>query len=299
MADITISDWTAALQAGDPYRLIGGGAQFSGEYNTVASDADTVALWRFDEVDGGAFVDEKGAYPLTIYSGAACGSEWLDDYGDHGVNATSYSRSAASYPDWDKTWTLEGWVNLQTFDSTQDFFFGTSENWLAARTNGEWETQLRRVTQYEAPGPVVGDWYHVALEARPLPADDQARLYVSGVLLHTWTSGSITDPDEKFTFGARQAGAAPCDCWLDDWRMSNVWRYTSNFTPARFVVAQIRTADGAIDGGEEYAWTRSTGSPEKPGCRSSRMQRTSRARRWTGQQNQCPCAPSHPSPRLS
>ena len=96
--------------------------------------------------------------------------------------------------------------------------------WLVSK-GGNWDVLLK---QDGLPAPSEKTWHHLAMSWD----GTTYRLFLNGAVV--WTVADTAPPDvtdAPLTFGAGQGGGSPLHGYLDEIRISNVARYTSDFTP--------------------------------------------------------------------
>jgi hypothetical protein len=142
--------------------------------------------------------------------------------------------------------TIDFWVRFNTLKST--YFYGhgfeTSDwiifNWNTNNTftytcNIDLAEQVSFIRSWT---PSTGVWYHIALiRGWGGNADDWA-ITVNGSQVgatHTDSSRAPTSPDGDLIIGALPYGLGSTtyhlDGWIDEYRISNIARWTTNFTP--------------------------------------------------------------------
>jgi hypothetical protein len=133
--------------------------------------------------------------------------------------------------------TIDCWIRLNSRTSYDTIF--QSQN----PTNGMFQILINSSDQiyfYAMPGTVVyllssgltwnlNQWYHIAL----VRYGSAINLYRDGISVASGTnSQTLNTSDYGLAFGnALIDGPAPLDGWIDEIRISNVARWTSNFTP--------------------------------------------------------------------
>ncbi len=151
------------------------------------------------------------------------------------------SMTSISIPD-DTKWssgdrTFEGWFKIAQVTGGNVTLFGQSaayadRNWfcyvygdasVACGINGK--------NEFVTPAgmlPIGGTtWRHLALTIK---ADGTARLYINGQVQGYGSGTNFNDSPNEFTIGSGVSGNNG-DIHVDDFRVSDVIRYTGNFTP--------------------------------------------------------------------
>lgn len=211
-------------------------------------DANTKLLLHFDGDDGvTTFIDSSASAHVATAVGNAqldvaqanfgVSSLLLDGTGDY----VTFPDSA----DWalsNAVFTIDFWVRHNTLATTQHYFAqqntssgSTNQFFLNVAATGVITFSVISggttiITMASAAGAITaGSWHHVALVRK---AANVFNIYVDGVSVATVTdTDSIPDYTDIFRIGADRAGVNALDGWLDEFRISNVARWTAAFTP--------------------------------------------------------------------
>ena len=206
-------------------------------------DSYTKLLLHCDGADGSTvFTDESdSAHPITAngnaqidtaYKKFGTGALLLDGVGDY--------LSVPDHDDWDfetGDWTIDFWLRFNNYATTT---FPTMFN--SGDTDGVWifynnnaaalEIQVIGSYVQNAWSPANGTWYHVAavrkgnavksfIDGNQIGSDFD----VSGKDITGLTSGL------KLGIDSLLISSYALDGWMDEIRVSNIARWTSNFTP--------------------------------------------------------------------
>lgn len=237
------------------------------DWNAWTTDANTVGLWHMDEaawngtvgevVDssgylrhGQARISGTGAVPTTE-------TGWLNRGGRFGYDAMGQyvyiPPGQWSAPEA----TVELWARLDAFPTEYPPL--SSSSWDARLTGYWWlgsygegmnlstQGRLADGTSWNgtsAVQPGVGEWFHLALTYD----GNQLQLWVNGQL--GWVSAggagkTFTNGSGYTSLGWYNSGGRYFKGMLDDYRESNVARYTAAFSPTRYPASGTGTADPA------------------------------------------------------
>lgn len=134
--------------------------------------------------------------------------------------------------------TIDFWINLNSNSTTQAIYMqnsGSSANEFLFEFVGS-SSFLRllvdngsKISKTWSWSPSTGTWYHVAL----CRSGNNWRCFVDGSEIGTTLSSSATIDNETGTvyIGAYDGSSSKIRADLDEFRISNSARYTSNFTP--------------------------------------------------------------------
>lgn len=197
-------------------------------------DGATLALFHFDGTDASTHIPEytfKNAVTIggnaqidTAQSVFGGSSLLLDGSGDYVRLA---SRSAFGIG------TGEFCIDSRVrFNSTASQGYicsqGSSSNLLSVDYNsGNLRCVVGGTAYTFAWSPSTATWYHVAVSR----SGSSLRAFIDGTQIGTTQTCTDSVTADIMTIGARFDGAASLNGWLDEFRYSNVARFTSNFTP--------------------------------------------------------------------
>jgi hypothetical protein len=231
-------------------------ANFTAPAAPFVNDNNTVFLLHCDGTDASTyFEDDNGATPVSTRT-----AKTLTANGNAQIDTAQYKFGSSSY-------LGDGTGDYVSSPANSDYNFGTSsftiEYWIrfnvaptlyvpiALRAsgsvfNGEWWCEITNAekkmywgfknqagTQFyvnlalAGTAFATGQWYHIALVNNA----GTAQMYVNGTATGTTTalSGSFGNSTSDLWVGAG-AGGYSLNGWMDEVRISNVARYTANFT---------------------------------------------------------------------
>ncbi len=228
----------------DEVRITKGAARYAGSFTPPGKlpEFDDVVL--LSHLDGPSMaVDESFSnHPLTLNGNAQIDSTMgrfggasarFDDQG-------SSSMTALDSADWHfggEEFTVEGWVRFSVVGSYSGLFYHSDTandevSWLVDHIPSNQirfhyspdGTNAGRITFATPWTPVVGTWYHIAVDR---DAGKRLRLYVDGtVMIETDLPAHLHDADTDMKIGFRHDG------WIDELRITKgvAW-YGGSFTP--------------------------------------------------------------------
>ncbi len=126
--------------------------------------------------------------------------------------------------------TVEFWINPRTFASNDGVirpFTFSSLNYIDISSSGAITfAGLGCSTSYPSPTISANTWSHIAI----VYTNSYTNLYVNG---QKYPSSLCTSPQTftNFTLGAQQTGYFSLNGYIDEFRVSTIARYSSNFTP--------------------------------------------------------------------
>lgn len=215
-----------------------------------ALDANTLALWRFNEASGAVAADETGNYPLTVVgpvpvvaglTGNARRFGTGDSYSWHPLNSTFRTAMLGE-------WTVEAVVKRRIGNATFNYLCtcsgafsntGTAANnvlmgcglWANGGMGQFWETGAGLDTLNNSQHPIVGAevWEHVAYRKRSVGGSNYVVDYwCHGQLMASTTSiaGANNGTAGVLTVGRfhMSTNSGPIFADLDELRISNVAR---------------------------------------------------------------------------
>lgn len=269
-----------------------GGVSTEGCTGSEGNDSYTKLLLHMDGTDGGkTFTDSSASAHVVFLQGNAQTSTAQKKFGTASALLTDITQDHLAFgdsSDWHLgggtgNFTIDMWVRFSSFESpTQGL------QWLIGQTsdgNNGWALRYEknnpklRFASYDTSGgtvykiditcpwtPVVDTWYHVAV-VRNGPTSSDHYIFINGISQGltleggTW-NGNIAD----FSAGLRVGGIG--GEWFtgyeDEVRISNMARWTSNFTPPAAAYGSCSTGSRGgygpnvtstaytIHGGNEY-----------------------------------------------
>ena len=201
------------------------------ETPTGVDDANTVSLLHFN----GGIVDESGKV-WTAYGGPTITAEGKFSSGllFNGAQYINCSHADFSFPG--KDFTVECFVKV---DSSTDTYvpiqhavtdFSSNVGWQLDIINGQAVLYIAGIGLSTYSTSIVGAKTHIAV----IRAGDLLKLFVGGVLVSSDAfSFNQSTYAMMLNFGAPKNAASsyPMMGMLDEIRISNIARYTTNFTP--------------------------------------------------------------------
>ena len=199
-------------------------------------DPNTVSLMHFDGADGSTvFTDEAGIVwtvggnsQLDTAQAKFGPSSYLNDGSGDYLAATDPVFAPGSAGDF----TAECYFRLQVFAGNHfAFAFGAGWGVYALTFNNGFALfdggSSNAIIGFNG-GTVINTWYHVAL----VRASGVFNLWINGASIGTAANSTNFNAGNVVIGGHTSGpGASGVNGWLDDWRWSNVARYTAPFTP--------------------------------------------------------------------
>jgi hypothetical protein len=206
--------------------------------DAFALDADTLVLMHMDGPAGSTtLTDEAGNLPVAL-NGAqlggtprvGSGTALLDGVDDH-VSIPVNSAFAFGLGDF----TGEAWLNFDDLPAAEVHLFGPHQmgvwtDWMVAYKNSTQELMVlfNGAVRLLVPfTPAPGEWVHVAVSRK----DSRLMLFVNGELRGATISSIALGITYPITLGASNNVTHPFKGRMDEFRLSRVARYTSDFTP--------------------------------------------------------------------
>lgn len=128
--------------------------------------------------------------------------------------------------------TIEFWAKHERIKSYSTYFCGfTNNNTLKLQTVNNKVTLFIQGTSYQNVidfSPVVGEWFHFALTGN----NKAIKVYINGTLKSSFTiSNTLANSNLLIGLNPGQGDTGSIEGYLDEFRISDVVRWTSNFTP--------------------------------------------------------------------
>jgi hypothetical protein len=246
--------------------LAGGGTP-----TCVPWDSNTVALWHFDNNLNDS--SQRGHNGTFAGAGGSL-SNVQSKFGGYSYLQTAYTGAinVPASPDWNmgfSDWTLETWgyINQASFPSYSGIW-GIPSNWATEIVWGGSHYLLYNGTNVNTPvtNPPVQQWFHYAWVRSGAPDSSHGgvfRVFVNGVQqganlagTPTYTTGDSTTAPQIGNYGANN-GSYLWPGYLDEYRISKVARYTSNFTPQTVPFCNpppVYTGPGDVASASANAW---------------------------------------------
>jgi len=226
------------------------GASFTAPTAPFTNDNNTLLLLHMNGTDGSTlFEDDNGVRaPVGV---SAVGNAQVDDAQSKFGGASLYLDGTGDYldtslndtPSGTDQYTIEGWIR-RTADSggyeyyaqkgwadatvaNRSWFWGVSNTDKAAFL---YSSGTNAISKLGTTSLSVGTWYHVAVSND----GTTTRLFVNGVQENSWTTVNINSGSSyDVRIGANITGTTSnANGHLDEFRISDTARYTSNFSVA-------------------------------------------------------------------
>ena len=239
------------------------------------NDANTVLLLTGDGSDSGTtftdsstggsthtFTQTGNAHTDTTVKKFGTASMQFDGTGD----AVHLSTEHADFNVGTGDFTADGWFNFSAVSASQylfeigiytagfSWFWSSTDKFMCYVSGNSTTKMLDGTEEGNAFEPVVGQWYHLAIQRRRL-SNTTARIsvFVDGIELCSSTStgnlGSISSATHGVSVGssASTPGGTCVNGYIDNFRFSNVARYRSNFDPpgAAYPLVGLFTKDSS------------------------------------------------------
>lgn len=208
------------------------------------NDTNTILMIHSDTTDGSTTFTDSGNgpnNPHTINNFNSVHHE-VDDQ-KFGATSINFEKDTSDYltvddhADWamGDTWTIDWWINWQTVGNTylMGQFVGAGEHyWIVTYVGGNLGLDFvgdntGGSDSFGAWVPSTGIWYHVAIVATAAGVT----AYIDGTSLGSVDAHSIADNASDLFIGQLN-GASYFDGYIDEFRISDVARWSANFTPS-------------------------------------------------------------------
>jgi hypothetical protein len=198
------------------------------------SDTNVVSLYHFNGTGTDSSLSQRDG---TLSGAAASFTRATAKFGTHSlaVTAAGSTFNFAPAPAFGTTddFTVEFWANVGAFSGANPMFFGSSTPQVQLYTTSTTTLAFYWGGSLSFSGPTLpanNTWNHYALVRQ----NQQLTMYVNGTQFGNTQANSIDLFNGTFCFGT--GGTCPNSSWalagfLDEARISNMARYTSNFTP--------------------------------------------------------------------
>ena len=201
-------------------------------------DANTIVLLHFDGADGSTtFTDETGKV-WTPYSAAQLNTAEQK----FGTASAIFNNNAATYietpyhADFDlgnSDWTIDFWIKLPNLDNEDFIQIGTNfTNGIAVYlTSTTLVVNIGLETEFLGTpfGLSANAWTHIAVVKTN--ATDNLKVFVGGVKKSDVTNSAHPTITTAVSVGKVTTQGWGLEGWIDELRISNVARWTSDFTP--------------------------------------------------------------------
>ena len=220
----------------------------SGEYMssiyTDSVDANTLVLLHMDGANAGTTFTDSAPVPLTVTVNNTTTTTSEKKFGTAGADATT-TGSYLSVPATaslnfasNASFTFDFWCKVPSAGANlNNRFFQKGSN--HANGYGLFMSATNIYFGYEDANVVgfarnlvvaTGNWHHIAIVRNV----DAVAIYLDGVSKDTATSGTAANHNAATYWFANPSNAGSDDRWngyMDEFRISNVARWTSGFTP--------------------------------------------------------------------
>jgi hypothetical protein len=232
----------------------------SGEYMssiyTNTPDANTLVLLHMDGANAGTTFTDSSPVPLTINVNNTTTTTAEKKFGTASADATvtgSYLRFGASSLDFaaNASFTFDAWYKIPSAGATMNNrFFQKGAN--HANGYGLFMDGTNIYFGYNDANVVgfarnlvvgTGNWHHIAIVRNTAAM----AIYLDGVSKDTATSGTAANHNADTYLFANPSSAGSDDRWngyCDEFRISNVARWTSGFTPETSAYGSVINATG-------------------------------------------------------
>jgi hypothetical protein len=248
--DSTGIDTTSSVQRNT------GGEYMSSIYGSTI-DANTLVLLHMDGVNAGTTFTDSSPVPLTVTVNNTTTTTSEKKFGTAGgdftvtgsylsVPATASLNFAAN-----ASFTFDAWYKVPSAGATlNNRFFQKGSN--HANGYGLFMSATNIYFGYEDANVVgfarnlvvgTGNWHHIAVVRNV----DAVAIYLDGVSKDTATSGTAANHNAATYLAASPSSAGSDDRWngyMDEFRISNVARWTSGFTPETSAYGSVINATG-------------------------------------------------------
>ena len=172
------------------------------------------------KIYGGGYVSQYGRFGRSYYNPTLSAGITIDQ-------STDYQFSSG------QDFTVEGWIWFGGTASNKYLFDGRPDsNSLAILCDGTWlKVYIAGAYRITSPSQDMSpnQWYHIAYSR----SGSTGRLFRNGVLMGSWSDTVSYTHNNTLKIATRYvAGQGASDTYVDEFRISRVARYTSNFTPS-------------------------------------------------------------------
>lgn len=200
-------------------------------------DSNTKLLLHGDGV-GNTFIDSSLSPKTIIASGSASQSTSQSKFGGSGMyfNGTNSYLNVANSTDWafgTGNFTIDFWVNFSSMGGLKTFLSSNDNGVLQFGYNTpQYPDKLyiyTNTTHYPATVTSTfnpGQWYHIAA----VRSSGQVSYYINGQIVGALVAIPVWSDPGNFRIAALESGYY-LNGYLDEFRVSNVARWTGNFNP--------------------------------------------------------------------
>lgn len=224
------------------------------QMDTVAIDSNTLLLLHCDGADGSTtFTDSSPSAKSVVANGNAQIDTAQSKFGGASglFDGTGDYLTVADSADWDfADYTIDWWFRPAVMTNGVRYGFFDRNN--GAEIGIERDTGNNLQLSIEGASndfgtftPAVGVWVHIAITR----SGTSNYCFIDGVQLGTaWTRGNAVAGTTGIEIGGRNGGATPINGWIDEFRISNIARWTANFTPPTFAYGSLGNGGAGGDG---------------------------------------------------
>ncbi len=212
-------------------------------YANEAPSYNTLLLLHGDGTNGSAtFSDSSPNARVISTSGTVTNSSSQGKFGASSISfGGGYLINSDSSLNFNTTdFTVDGWFNTNNAAQTCQGIFGNAVDFYGVNLELN-ETGSKVLTLFVGSGSWAcsgygcagstaiqsNTWYHFATVKR----GNNYYVYLNGNLEISLTGGSMTWSGSNFYIGLPQLTTRPFNGYIDEFRVSNVARWTSNFSP--------------------------------------------------------------------
>ena len=201
----------------------------------AVDDEYTVSLLHFNGDDGSTIFTDESGKAWTAYGNAQLDTAQTK-FGSASVlfdnNAASYI-STPYHSDFDISggdWTVDFWVRLVDLTYHDFVEIGVNPNRIAIYlSSGALVVTVAAEQEQCSPGISINTWTHIAIVKTY--ATSKLKMFVGGVLKLDGTNSAIAVIADSVKIGKVATQGFGVNGWIDELRISNVARWTADFTP--------------------------------------------------------------------
>lgn len=201
-------------------------------------DVNALLVLHCDTDTSTTFTDSSQYARTVTANGGAIQSSLQEKFGPASglfVAVTSSFLSIPDSADWDfgtGAFTVDFWFRPNTFASGTAYtlFDRNSLDFILRRGTGDSLAMFINGVEFDFGTwtPATDTWYHIAVSR----SGSSVRCFIDGTQLgSTGSSSSNIQGTTAFEIGRRTTAAEYIDGFIDEFRISNVARWTANFTP--------------------------------------------------------------------
>jgi hypothetical protein len=216
---------------------------YNGGYNNINQNAATYAAWCW-KAGGALFTDSSSSGHSISYAGVTHHSTTQNKIGGSSIrfNGSSDYLDIQDHDDWDfgtNDWTIEFWVRFDNTGNVEPIIDPVrSGNYrriiISKNASDKLDVNIGTgsawfINDSTASGTLSANtWYNVAVVRN----GTSFKVYVDGTETSSNTNSGSISGDQLWSIGTNHQGGYGSGYYLDEFRVSNVARYTANFTPS-------------------------------------------------------------------